>query len=156
MRAYIYAGLLLLAIFGSIAAYLYQRYSLAAQMDFTPPPVTIAAGTARNATWPSQLEAVGTVRAARGVELSAETSGEVIGIGVRSGEKVAAGQLLLTLNDNVEQASRDRQDTWLPEYSSQSVPESSTATISLSAARGLSERNIGPWSMLSASGRVPW
>ena len=44
------------------------------------------------------------------MELSAEASGEVISIGVRSGQQVAAGQLLLTLNDNVEQASRARQE----------------------------------------------
>jgi membrane fusion protein (multidrug efflux system) len=56
------------------------------------------------------LEAVGTIRAARGVQLSAETSGEVIEIGISSGDTVQAGQLLLTLNDSVEQASRKRQE----------------------------------------------
>ena len=53
---------------------------------------------------------MGTIRAARGVELSAETSGEIIAITVQSGEQVKAGQAMLTLNDSVEQASRKRQE----------------------------------------------
>ena len=53
---------------------------------------------------------MGTIRAARGVELSAETSGEVIAIAVTSGRAGEAGQRMLTLNDSVEQASRKRQE----------------------------------------------
>jgi membrane fusion protein (multidrug efflux system) len=55
------------------------------------------------------LEAVGTIRAARGVELSAESSGEVIAVAVKSGDRVKAGDVLVTLNDSVEQASIERQ-----------------------------------------------
>ncbi|NND67353.1 MAG: efflux RND transporter periplasmic adaptor subunit [Halioglobus sp.] len=110
MRAYLYVVLLLLAIFGGIAGYLYMQIAAVSSMDFTPPPVTIGAATAKTATWPSELEAVGTIRAARGVELSAEASGEVTAITVRSGDKVEAGQPLLTLNDSVELASRKRQE----------------------------------------------
>ncbi len=109
MRAYLYAFLLLLVIFGSIGAYLYNRYSTLSNADFTPPAVTIAAGTAKSEVWPSLLEAVGTIRAARGVELSAETSGEVIEVAAQSGEVVQQNQLLVTLNDAVEQASLKRQ-----------------------------------------------
>lgn len=110
LRAYLYVTLLLLAIFGSIAGYLYNKYSTLAATDFTPPPITIAAATAKNDTWPTRLEAVGTIRARRGVELSTETSGEVIEVAVNSGAKVSTGQLLVTLNDKVEQASRERQE----------------------------------------------
>jgi membrane fusion protein (multidrug efflux system) len=111
LRAYLYVVLLLLAIFGGIAGYLYNKYSTLAGMDFTPPPITISAATARNATWPRLLEAVGTIRATRGVELSAETSGEVAAITVNSGDQVDAGQPLLVLNDSVELASRKRQES---------------------------------------------
>ena len=109
MRAYLIVALLLLLLFGGISGYLYNKFSLLQGMDFTPPPITIAAGDADIVTWSSQLEAVGTIRAARGVELSAETSGEVIAIAVSSGEEVQAQQQLLTLNDSVEQASFRRQ-----------------------------------------------
>jgi membrane fusion protein (multidrug efflux system) len=110
LRAYLFVVLLLLLIFGSAAGYLYNKYSRLASTDFTPPPITIAAATAKSAIWPSELEAVGTIRAARGVELSAETSGEVIAISVVSGEQVEAGQSILTLNNRQERANRKRQE----------------------------------------------
>ena len=109
MRAYLYVAVLLLLIFGGIAGYLYNKFSTFASMDFTPPPITVTATVAASETWPATLEAVGTIRAARGVELAAETSGEIIAISVTSGDQVSAGQLLLTLNDSVEQASKKRQ-----------------------------------------------
>lgn len=108
MRGYFTALLLLLVIFGSIGGYLYRLVSAQSGMDFTPPPVTVAASVAEAASWSTQLSAVGTVKAARGVELSSEESGEVIAISVTSGDWVNAGDLLITLNDRVEQASRKR------------------------------------------------
>ncbi|MFK7977918.1 MAG: efflux RND transporter periplasmic adaptor subunit [Halioglobus sp.] len=110
MRAYLLVIVLLLVIFGSIAGYLFNKFSTLANTDFTPPPVTVAAAVAQPTTWSSQLEAVGTIKAARGVELSSETSGEVIAVDVRSGDSVEAGQPILTLNDSLEQASRHRQE----------------------------------------------
>ncbi|NQX87587.1 MAG: efflux RND transporter periplasmic adaptor subunit [Halioglobus sp.] len=108
MRAYLFVIVLLMLIFGGIAGYLYSKFSTLAATDFTPPPITIAAATAQTAIWPSQLEAVGTIRAARGVELSSETSGEVMSISVASGDAVKAGQTILTLNDGRERADRRR------------------------------------------------
>ena len=110
MRAYLTVALFLLLIFGGIFAYLYNQSAIRAGMAFTPPPITVAATLARTETWPTQLDAVGTIRATRGVELSAETSGEIIAIAVPSGAEVQAQQLLLTLNDSVEKASRKRQE----------------------------------------------
>jgi len=109
LRAYLLAILLLLVIFGSIGGYLYRRNSLLSAADFSPPPVTVAVEEARLETWRNTLEAVGTIKAARGVRLSTEESGEITAITVHSGDQVRAGDLLLTLNDKVEQASRERQ-----------------------------------------------
>ncbi|MCX2981077.1 efflux RND transporter periplasmic adaptor subunit [Halieaceae bacterium IMCC14734] len=105
MRAYLLVGALLLAIFGSIAGYLAWRFSTFANMDFTPPPVTIAAGVAITQQRVPQLEAVGTVKAVRGVDLTCETSGEITAINFSSGGTVNAGDVLVVLNDQVEQAS---------------------------------------------------
>lgn len=113
MRAYLIAAVLLLLIFGGIAGFLYNKYSVLANTDFTPPPISIAAATAQSAVWPLELEAVGTIRAARGAELSAETSGEVIAITVESGEKVTMGQPILTLNNSTERANRSQQEASL-------------------------------------------
>lgn len=109
MRAYLVVFLLLVVIFGSISGYLYRKFAALSGTDFTPPPVTVAAAIADAEQWDLAIEAVGTVRAARGVELSTEASGEVTDITVESGASVEAGQLLLTLNDSVERASRESQ-----------------------------------------------
>lgn len=109
MKAYVFVIVLLLAIFGSIGGYLYQRFSAFASMDFSPPPVTIAASTAQQEIWDETLSAVGTIQAVRGVELTSETSGEITEILFDSGDRVTAGQLLVVLNDEVEQASRQNQ-----------------------------------------------
>ena len=106
MRAYLSVIVLLVAIFGSIATYVYVQYSAIQNADFTPPPVTIAAGVARQETRKSHLDAVGTVKAIRGIDLTSESAGEITALHFDSGDEVEAGQLLLVLNDEVEQASR--------------------------------------------------
>ncbi len=96
-------------IFGAIGGYLYQKFSALAAMDFSPPPVTIAASIAQGETWDERLNAVGSIQAVRGVELTSETSGEITRILFESGDTVKANQLLVVLNDEVEQASRRNQ-----------------------------------------------
>ncbi len=109
LKAYAIVIAFLIAIFGAIGGYLYQRFSAFASMDFSPPPVTIAASVAQRETWDERLNAVGTVQAVRGVDLTSETSGEIIRINFDSGDTVEAGQLLVVLNDEIEQASRRNQ-----------------------------------------------
>jgi membrane fusion protein (multidrug efflux system) len=109
LRAYLLVAVLLLSIFGGISGYYYMRISTISGMDFTPPPTTVAVATATQETWRRTLDAVGTIKAARGVELSTEEKGEITEITVSSGDRVENGELLLILNDKVEQASRERQ-----------------------------------------------
>ncbi|MFM7274333.1 MAG: efflux RND transporter periplasmic adaptor subunit, partial [Gammaproteobacteria bacterium] len=77
------------------------------------PPVTLAAANAQSESWTSRLDSVGTLRAVLGVELSAETSGQITAISFDSGQRVQKGQLLVVLNDDVEQAARKRQQATL-------------------------------------------
>lgn len=109
MRAYLLVIVLLLAIFGSIGGFLFQKFSSFASADFTAPPVTVGSATARVETRQTRLEAVGTIKATRGVNLSTEESGEITAIDFLSGAEVKAGDLLITINDKIEQASRERQ-----------------------------------------------
>jgi len=109
VRPYLIVIALLVAIFGSIGTYQYLRFSALANTDFTAPPVTIAAAMARAESWEQYLDAVGTIRAVHGVNLSAETSGQVTAIEFESGDKVEAGELLLVLNDELEQAARQNE-----------------------------------------------
>jgi membrane fusion protein (multidrug efflux system) len=110
LRAHLVVVVILLAIFGSIAAFLYNKFSTLAATDFTPPPIAVGATYSHTSSWPSQLEAVGTIRALRGVELAAEAAGEVTAIHAKSGQALNEGDLILTLNDNVEQAAKKRQE----------------------------------------------
>jgi membrane fusion protein (multidrug efflux system) len=109
MKAYAVAITLLLVIFGSIGAYLYARFSAFASADFSPPPVTIAASVASVETWSETLNAVGTIQAVRGVQLTSEGSGEITEIRFASGDRVSAGQPLVVLNSKEEIASRRNQ-----------------------------------------------
>lgn len=108
-RAYLGAALLLLAIFGGMGGILYFQRVAQSAMAFVPPPVTIGAAIARPEVWRTRLDAVGTLRAVRGVELSVEQSGTVVKVAVASGERVDTGQLILELDGEVEQASLERQ-----------------------------------------------
>lgn len=109
MKAYVIVILLLLVLFGAIGGYLAQRFAAFAEMDFAPPPVTVAVSEARAETWGETLSAVGTIQAVRGVELTSETSGEITDIRFDSGDQVEAGKLLVVLNDSVERASEANQ-----------------------------------------------
>jgi membrane fusion protein (multidrug efflux system) len=109
VRAYLYVTVLLLLLFGSIGAYLAQQFAAREAMDFTPPPVTIAASHARTEQWRTYLNTVGTITATRGIDLTSEESGEITAIKFESGDRVAQGQLMLVLNDDAEKASRQNQ-----------------------------------------------
>jgi membrane fusion protein (multidrug efflux system) len=109
MKSYAIAIGLIVVIFGTIGGLLYKRFAGFAAMDFSPPPVTIAASTATREQWRNKLSAVGSIEAVRGVELRSETSGEITALHFDSGDVVKVDQLLLVLNDEVERASQENQ-----------------------------------------------
>ncbi len=65
---------------------------------------TVATATATLREWQPALHATGTLRAARGADLSAEISGIVGELHFDSGDDVAAGALLLRLRPNDDEA----------------------------------------------------
>ena len=109
LKAYVVLLIILLVIFGAISVPLFKRFSAFSSMDFSPPPVTIATSIALIETRKKELNAVGSIKAVRGVDLTSETSGEITEIHFDSGEKVEKGALLVVLNDQVEEASRSNQ-----------------------------------------------
>ena len=108
MRAYLVAITLLVVILGGTAFYIFQRFSAFASGDYTQPPVTIAASFAEQRPWRDSIEAVGTVRAAQGILLSAEVSGDITKIHAPSGATVEAGDPILSIDDELEIATRER------------------------------------------------
>jgi len=107
LRSYLYASFILLVIFGGIGGYLTKRYMEFSKLDFSPPAVAVAVDRAAVNSWSQSLSAVGTINAVRGIELKSETAGEVSEIYFESGQTVSAGQPLVRLYDEVEQATRE-------------------------------------------------
>ncbi len=62
------------------------------------PPVTVTAMKAEFHEWQPQLNAVGSLRAVRGVDVTSEIAGLVRSLHFKSGEEVEAGQVLVQLN----------------------------------------------------------
>lgn len=67
-------------------------------------PVTVSTVRVEPVTWTPGIEAIGTVGAARGVELTVETSGIVREVLFAPNEKVEAGKVLVQLEDAVQRA----------------------------------------------------
>jgi membrane fusion protein, multidrug efflux system len=77
---------------------------IAAGRDQQAPPESVTTASAVAAEWPDSLNAVGTVRAVRGVTVSGELAGVVRAIHFESGAEVAAGDLLLEMDTAAEEA----------------------------------------------------
>ena len=67
-------------------------------------PQTVSAVKAASSDWQPRIDAVGSLRAVRGAELSLEVPGVVDEITFQSGDEVQAGQILLRLRNEDEVA----------------------------------------------------
>lgn len=72
--------------------------------SYTPPPEAITTVIAKQTTWPSTLDVVGTVAAVHGVTVSADLPGTVDKIHFESGQSVQQGQILVELDTRQERA----------------------------------------------------
>lgn len=73
-----------------------------------PPGVAVEAAPVTVARLPAALAAVGSLRSDETVVVRPETPGRIAQILFREGERVAAGQLLVRLDDSVQKADTDR------------------------------------------------
>ena len=97
--------LLLAAIFGGIFGWKQHTAAQMAQMQAGgPPPAVIAAAEARVEQWQAQIQVVGSLTAAAGIEVTSEVGGQIASIQFQSGQTVAQGDLLLALDDDTDQA----------------------------------------------------
>lgn len=90
------------------ALYGFNSFRSKAIADFfannKPPPVPVAVAEATVQSVPKYLSAIGTLTASRQVQVSAEVAGRVVQIAFESGARVKAGDPLVQLNDQTEQA----------------------------------------------------
>ncbi|MCV0393733.1 MAG: efflux RND transporter periplasmic adaptor subunit [Rhizobiaceae bacterium] len=70
---------------------------------------TVSTVTAEPSEWTPQIGAIGTVGAARGVDLTVETAGVVQEIGFEANDKVERGALLVQLDDAQQRADLEAQ-----------------------------------------------
>ncbi|SCY56156.1 efflux RND transporter periplasmic adaptor subunit [Microvirga guangxiensis] len=100
--------------------------------NMQPPPQAISAAKVEAKTWTPSISAIGTAKAANGVELAFETPGIVKEIKFKANQSIRAGDILVQLDDTVERA--DIQDV---------QANVKTAESSYERARTLSTRGYG-------------
>jgi membrane fusion protein (multidrug efflux system) len=84
------------AIFGWKAYAAHGAAVAAAHRGF--PPVAVATAVARDASWSPEVNAVGTLEAVDGTEITAQLAGNVTQVAFRSGTHVHKGELLVRLD----------------------------------------------------------
>jgi len=100
--AVIFLGL----IFGGIFYWKYLGGQMMAKaMSQSRPPTVVASTDATLDQWRPSIGAVGSLKAAMGVQLTPEVSGLVAELMFESGQRVSRGQALLRLNDEVDKAA---------------------------------------------------
>lgn len=94
------------ALLGLLVGFnLFKSYMISkALAQNAAPAQTVTAGPAQYSEWQPALDAVGSVRAVRGVDITTEVAGLVRSVRFRSGEEVAAGQVLVELNADADRA----------------------------------------------------
>lgn len=99
--------LLIIIVFGSLLGfYFVKKYRTAQYLKhFSIPAVTISTVTAKSQTWHSMLTSVGNFKAINGVDVNAQTSGNVTHIYFESGQFVKKNTPLINIDDSIDQAS---------------------------------------------------
>jgi membrane fusion protein (multidrug efflux system) len=111
IKRFIIAFILLVLVAGGIVGFNLFREKAIQQYFATmkAPPSTVSTTIVKPMAWTPGIEAIGTVSAVRGVDLTVETAGIVKDISFHANEKVDAGSVLLQLDDAVERADLEAQ-----------------------------------------------
>src|SRR6201993_69989 len=117
IRAILIAIVLLVVIIGTLGYFKVTQImgfmALAKSGAFTPPPTAVTTTVASQSEWQPTLDAIGSVTAINGVTVSTDLPGIVDKIAFTSGAPVKAGQLLVHLNPDQEQAQLEQAEAQL-------------------------------------------
>lgn len=69
------------------------------------PPTSVTVAVAQSSRWQNHLRAIGTLVASQGIDISSEVTGIVKELNFESGEEINKGDLLVSLNNDIEQAA---------------------------------------------------
>ena len=106
------------------------------------PPVAVSTVTATTETWPSIYEATGTVRARTSAVIAAKMMGYVREVKVQAGDRVHAGQTLVTLDTRDLDIGSRRAEAAREEVRT-AVPEADGAVAAASANLDLAQATFG-------------
>lgn len=108
-KRFIIALILLVLVCGGIVGFNLFRDNAMQQFFATmkPPAATVSTMIVKPTEWTPGVEAIGTVSAVRGVDLTVETAGIVKDILFHANQKVEANAVLLQLDDAAERADLD-------------------------------------------------
>ena len=101
-KAFVIVIIVLLIVFGGIFGFkAFVNSKIAAAMAHMPAPVvTVSAATAQIEHWHPQLQAVASLAAVQGVDVTPQIAGNVTAINFHSGQWVQAGTLLVQVDDS--------------------------------------------------------
>jgi membrane fusion protein, multidrug efflux system len=112
IRAVLIAIVLLVVIVGVLGYFKVTQImgfaALAKSGAFAPPPTAVTTTVASHSEWQPTLDTIGTVTAINGVTVSTDLAGIVDKIAFTSGTIVKAGDLLIHLNTDQEQAQLEQ------------------------------------------------
>ena len=101
-------------------------------MAMSRPATTVSTVVVKPVDWTPGIEAIGTVNSVQGVELAVETTGIVKEILFQANQKVAAGAVLVQLDDAVERADLEAQKA-----------QAALGQLALNRAQELVKRGVG-------------
>lgn len=96
------------------------------------PTATVSAVTTEQRSWTPNIEAIGTVSAIQGVDLTVETAGVITEINFKANQQVKMGDVLLRLDDAVQRADLEAAKT-----------QAALDQQSLQRAKELQQRGVG-------------
>src|SRR5690606_14842430 len=108
--------------------------------NFPVQTITVSTVTVEETSWTPSIQAIGTVNAGRGVDLTVETTGIVREIRFTANQRVEEGEILVQLDDAVQQADLVA-----------GRAQAELARQTLERARQLSERGVGSTVSLQAA-----
>lgn len=116
MKKWIVMLLIALLLFGSVVGFnLFKQQKIAEYMANMPEPeFPVTVTEAQSSNWVPAIEAIGFIEPNQGVTITTEVAGVVKSIDFDSGTVVKAGQELLSLDSDVEQANLKSAQARLP------------------------------------------
>jgi membrane fusion protein (multidrug efflux system) len=106
VKRFIIAAILLVLVGGGLVGFnLFRSQAIKDYFANMPrPALTVSTIAVESVTWHPTIDAIGTVSAAAGVNLAVELAGIIRQVNFKANDDIAAGQLLVQIDDRMERA----------------------------------------------------